>query len=62
MTEAVITTVARTAVGKAQKGTLRATRPDDMAATVLLALENEENQNQAPAQNQKTAWPGPCRD
>ena len=38
MTEAVITTVARTAVGKAHKGTLRSTRPDEMAARVLSAL------------------------
>ncbi len=38
MKEAVIVSVARTAVGKAYKGTLRATRPDDMAATVLSAL------------------------
>ena len=38
MKEAVIVSVARTPVGKAYKGTLRATRPDDMAATVLSAL------------------------
>ena len=38
MKEAVIVAVARTAVGKAQKGTLRATRPDEMAARVLSAL------------------------
>src|SRR5579863_3243133 len=35
MREAVIVSVARTAVGKAPKGTLRATRPDDMAAAVF---------------------------
>ncbi|HEU5330433.1 MAG TPA: acetyl-CoA C-acyltransferase [Thermomicrobiales bacterium] len=33
--EAVIVAGARTAVGKAPRGTLRATRPDDMAAAVL---------------------------
>jgi acetyl-CoA acyltransferase len=33
--EAVVVSVARTAVGKAPKGTLRATRPDDMAAMVF---------------------------
>ena len=38
MKEAVIVSVARTAVGKAPKGTLRATRPDEMAAHVLSAL------------------------
>ncbi len=38
MKEAVITTVARTAVGKAYKGTLRATRPDELAATVISEL------------------------
>ena len=38
MKEAVIVSAARTAVGKAQKGTLRATRPDEMAARVLSAL------------------------
>jgi len=38
MKEAVITTVARTAVGKAPRGTLRTTRPDDLAAFVLKAL------------------------
>jgi acetyl-CoA acyltransferase len=35
MKEAVIVAAARTAVGKAPRGTLRTTRPDDMAAAVL---------------------------
>ena len=35
MTDAVIVSAVRTAVGKAPKGTLRATRPDEMAATVI---------------------------
>ncbi len=35
MREAVIVSIARTAVGKAPRGTLRATRPDDMAAAVI---------------------------
>ena len=35
MPEAVIVSSVRTAVGKAGKGTLRATRPDDMAATAI---------------------------
>ncbi len=35
MREAVIVSIARTAVGKAPRGTLRNTRPDDMAATVI---------------------------
>ena len=35
MTEAVIVSAARTAVGKAPRGTLRNTRPDDMAAAVI---------------------------
>ncbi|MCB0047043.1 MAG: acetyl-CoA C-acyltransferase [Caldilineaceae bacterium] len=35
MRNAVIVAAARTAVGKAPKGTLRTTRPDDMAATVI---------------------------
>ena len=35
MREAVIVTSLRTAIGKAPRGTLRYTRPDDMAATVL---------------------------
>ena len=38
MPEAVIIDCLRTAVGKAPKGTLRATRPDDLAATVFQAL------------------------
>jgi acetyl-CoA acyltransferase len=33
--EAVIVSIVRTAVGKAPRGTLRATRPDDMAAAVI---------------------------
>ena len=37
MRDAVIVSSVRTAVGKAPKGTLRATRPDDMAATVIRA-------------------------
>jgi acetyl-CoA acyltransferase len=35
MKEAVIAAIARTAVGKAPRGTLRNTRPDDMAAAVM---------------------------
>jgi acetyl-CoA acyltransferase len=38
MQEAVIVDCLRTAVGKAPKGTLRNTRPDDMAAAVFTAL------------------------
>ncbi|MGH2523304.1 MAG: thiolase family protein, partial [Anaerolineales bacterium] len=38
MPEAVITAVARTAVGKAYKGTLRVTRPDELAAGVISEL------------------------
>jgi acetyl-CoA acyltransferase len=37
MSEAVIVSGARTAVGKAPKGSLRTLRPDDMAATVIRA-------------------------
>src|SRR5580658_6094355 len=35
MREAVIVSSVRTAVGKAPKGTLRSTRPDDLAAIVI---------------------------
>lgn len=35
MRDAVIVSIARTAVGKAPRGTLRSTRPDDMAAAVI---------------------------
>ncbi len=35
MREAVIVSIVRTAVGKAPRGVLRSTRPDDMAATVI---------------------------
>src|SRR6202161_2665126 len=35
MREAVIVSSVRTPVGKAPKGTLRATRPDDLAALVI---------------------------
>src|SRR5919201_3773173 len=35
MNEAVIVSAARTAVGKAPNGTLRGTRPDELAATVI---------------------------
>src|SRR5260370_5206420 len=38
MPEAVIVDCLRTAVGKAGRGTLRNTRPDDLAATVIRAL------------------------
>lgn len=38
MPEAVIVNCLRTAVGKAPRGTLRAKRPDDMAATVIREL------------------------
>src|SRR6185437_12072307 len=36
MREAVIVSSVRTAVGKAPRGTLRTTRPDDLAATAIL--------------------------
>src|SRR5678816_2710282 len=35
MSDAVIVSAVRTAVGKAPKGTLRTTRPDEMGATVI---------------------------
>lgn len=35
MKEAVIVSAARTAVGKAPRGTLRSTRPDEMAAAAI---------------------------
>ena len=35
MNEAVIVSIVRTAVGKAPRGVLRSTRPDDMAATAI---------------------------
>ncbi len=38
MKEAVIVATARTAIGKAPRGTLRTTRPDEMAAAVIKAL------------------------
>ena len=38
MRDAVIVASRRTAIGKAPRGTLRHTRPDDMAATVIAAL------------------------
>lgn len=38
MREAVIVSAARTAVGKAPRGTLRTMRPDDMAAAVIKAV------------------------
>ncbi len=38
MREAVIVAAVRTAIGKAPKGALRTTRPDDLGATVLEAL------------------------
>jgi len=38
MRNAIIVAAARTAVGKAPKGTLRTTRPDEMAATVIKAV------------------------
>ena len=38
MRNAVIVSAARTAVGKAPKGTLRTTRPDELAAAVINAI------------------------
>ena len=41
MRDVVIVSAVRTPVGKAYKGTLRATRPDDLAATAIKgALEH----------------------
>jgi len=44
MNEAVIVAALRTAVGKAPRGTLRTTRPDDMAAEVISALMRKHPQ------------------
>lgn len=44
MTEAYIVSATRTAVGKANKGTLRNTRPDDMAAACIAELVNRTPQ------------------
>src|SRR5215470_9039373 len=38
MNEAVVVDCLRTAIGKAPKGSLRTTRPDDLAATVIRRL------------------------
>src|SRR6516225_6622815 len=44
MRDAVIVSAVRTAVGKAPKGTLRTTRPDDLcAAAIAAALERVPN-------------------
>jgi acetyl-CoA acyltransferase len=51
MREAVIIDCLRTAVGKAPKGTLRTTRPDDMAAAVIKALLE---------QSTTSSWDAPC--
>ncbi len=40
VTDAVIVSAVRTAVGKAPRGTLRATRPDELAATVITEALN----------------------
>src|SRR6185503_9799510 len=45
MHEAVIVSGLRTAVGKAPRGALRTTRPDDMAAEVIRALVNDLDPN-----------------
>ena len=48
MREAVIVSAVRTAVGKAPKGTLRATRPDDLGAVAIQgALERVPEPGQA---------------
>jgi acetyl-CoA acyltransferase len=47
MNEAVIVSALRTAVGKAPRGSLRTTRPDDMAADVIRALLAQTPQLQA---------------
>jgi len=38
MTSAVIVSAARTAIGKAPRGTLRTTRPEEMAAAAIEAV------------------------
>jgi len=43
MRNAVIVSAARTAVGKAPRGSLRTTRPDDMAAEVVKAAVDKSN-------------------
>jgi acetyl-CoA acyltransferase len=43
MTEAVIVSAARTAVGKAPSGALHTVRPDEMAAIAKKAWEKRQN-------------------
>jgi acetyl-CoA acyltransferase len=47
MREAVIVSAVRTAVGKAPKGTLRATRPDDLGASPSRARSSAPGPRQA---------------
>ena len=43
MTEAVIVSAARTAVGKSGRGSLRSVRPDEMAAVAIRAAVERAN-------------------
>ena len=43
MRDAVIASAIRTPVGKAPKGTLRTTRPDEMAAVTIQAALSQSN-------------------
>ena len=60
MKEAVIVSIVRTAVGKAPRGVLRSTRPDDMAAAAIReALRRVPALD--PAKWRTSSWAARCR-
>ena len=57
--EVVIVSAVRTPVGKAYKGTLRATRPDDLAAMAIRA-RSTAFRNSTSARSRTSSSAAPC--
>ena len=59
MKEAVIASSVRTAVGKAYKGALHATRPDDLAA-IAITPPFSASPALIPRRSRTSSWAAPC--
>ena len=59
MREVIIASSVRTPVGRAYKGTLRATRPDELAAVAIKA-RSSASRSSIPKRSKTSSWAAPC--
>ena len=73
MPEAVIVSAARSPIGRANKGSLKDMRPDDLSAAIIQAaldkvpeldprdIDDRTSAAASPAARWASTWPGSCR-